>query len=73
MGCFFNGCQRCHTGGEINPLNGKSFQEHHQKTEEKMKLLAEFGYWLQIIWESDWKRLSSNREIIFFTQSLKSV
>ena len=73
MGCFFHGCAVCHPGGEINPLNGKTFQELRRKTEEKIKLLEECGFHVRVIWECHWKKPSSNREIISFTQSLKSV
>ena len=73
FGCFFHGCFLYNPGGEINPLNGKSFQELRQKTEEKKKLLEESGFCVRIIWECDWKRLSSNREIVSFIQSLKAV
>ena len=37
-----------------------------------MKLFEESGCQLGIIWECNWNKLSSDREIISFTQSLKS-
>ena len=38
-GCFWHGCEICQTLGGVNPVNGKTIQELHRKTEEKMKLL----------------------------------
>ena len=71
--CFWHGCGSCQLQDEINPVNGKTFQELHQKTKEKIKLLEEYGFHVRFIWECQWKRLSLKREIISFTQTLKSV
>ena len=57
----------------MNSVNGKTFQELHQNTEEKMKLLEDCGFHVRFIWEWQWKRLSLEEDVISFTKTLKSV
>ena len=73
FGCFWHGCEICQTLGGVNPVNGKTFQELHRKTEEKIKLLENCGFRVRFIWECQWKQLSLEKDVILFTQTLKSV
>lgn len=38
----------------VNPINGKSYKEIHEKDEHKMKIAQEKGITLVEIWETDW-------------------
>ena len=73
FGCFWHGCIVCQPQDEINPVNGKSFQELCRKTKEKIKLQEECGFHVRFIWEYQWKQLSLEKDVISFTQTLKSV
>ena len=52
FGRFWHRCIFCHPEGGINSLNGRLFQELHQKIEEKIKLLKECGFHVRFIWEA---------------------
>ena len=75
LGCLWHGhgCRIWQTPGGVNPVNGKTFQELRQKTEEKIKLLEDCGFRVRFIWECQWKRLSLEEDVISFTKMLKSV
>ena len=73
LGCFFHGCTICQSQDGVNLLNGKTFQELHQKIEEKIKVLEDCSFRVRFIWECQWKRLSLEEDVLLFTQTLKSV
>ncbi|CAB4015355.1 DNA polymerase [Paramuricea clavata] len=43
-GCFWHGCLKCYSRDTINPVNGKTMQDLHQTTVEKMSYLKDQGF-----------------------------
>ena len=61
-GCFWHGCPRCYARDTVNPVNGKTTQELHCSTVEKIEYLRRQGYNVVEIWECDVNRELNNDE-----------
>ena len=61
-GCFWYGCPKCYARDTVNPVNGKTMQELHCSTVEKIEYLRRQGYNVVEIWECDVNRELNNGE-----------
>ena len=61
-GCFWHGCPKCYARDTVNPVNGKTMQELHCSTVEKIEYLRRQGYNVVEIWECDVNRELNNDE-----------
>ena len=59
---FWHGCPRCYARDTVNPVNGKTMQELHCSTVEKIEHLRRQGYNVVEIWECDVNRELNNDE-----------
>ena len=60
--CFWHGCPRCYARDTVNPVSGKTMQELHCSTVEKIEYLRRQGYKVVEIWECDVNRELNNDE-----------
>ena len=53
---FFVGCLNCYVRDTINPVNGKTMQQLHEDTLEKICYLKEQGFHVIEMWECELKK-----------------
>ena len=53
---FFTGCLKCYARETVNSVNGKTMQDLHQATVEKMSYLKDHGFGVFEVWECDIKK-----------------
>ena len=61
-GCFWHGYPKCYARDTVKPVNGKTMQELHCSTVEKIEYLRRQGYNVVEIWECDVNRELNNDE-----------
>ena len=61
-GCFWHGCPRCYARDTVNPVSGKTMQELHCSTVEKIEYLKRQGYNVVEVWECNVNREFNNEE-----------
>ncbi|CAB4013535.1 DNA polymerase [Paramuricea clavata] len=49
----FSGCLKCYARDTINPVSGKTMQDLHQATVEKISYLKDHGFGVIEVWECD--------------------
>ncbi|CAB4013538.1 DNA polymerase [Paramuricea clavata] len=52
-GCFWHGCLKCYARDKINSVSGKTMQDLHQATVEKISYLKDHGFGVIEVWECD--------------------
>ena len=60
--CFFVGCLNCYARDTINPINGKTMQELHENTLEKICYLKEQGFNVIEMWECELRKEMERNE-----------
>ena len=66
-GCFWHGCPRCYARDTLNSVSGKTMQELHCSTVEKIEYLRRQGYNVVEIWECDVNReLKQNEDMKYY-------
>ena len=59
---FFVGCLNCYVRDTINPINGKTMEELHENTLEKICYLKEQGFNVVEMWECELKKEMERNE-----------
>ncbi|KAH7712452.1 hypothetical protein AAVH_20196, partial [Aphelenchoides avenae] len=64
LGCYYHGCQQCFPDRTVKLCGGRTAQQLHDATFERLHRLQELGYRLHIKWECDFRReLETNAEL----------
>ena len=53
---FFTGCSKCYARETVNPINGKTMQQLHEDTLEKICYLKDLGFQVVEMWECELKK-----------------
>ena len=56
MGMFFTGCLDCYARDTVNSVNGKTMQQLHEDTLEKICYLKDEGFRVVEMWECELKK-----------------
>ena len=73
-GCLFHGCPSCFHRETINPLNGQTMKDLHDRTVEKEQRLKDQGFKVISIWECQFdKQIKESKDTKEFVDQLNIV
>lgn len=63
LGDYYHGNPKTFSHNDVNKTVGKKFGELYKETFTKFKILKDDGYKVNYIWESDWNRFVSGKDL----------